>query len=145
MDSKREREKLYARNFKRFGLDMNVFVSVVTALLVLAFSIFTIVKPNVSAEFFGNVNAGLNRNFNWLYVLTINASLIFLLFIGFSKFGNIKLGGYTAKPEFSDLSWFAMMFSAGVGIGIFFYGVAEPIYHLNIPTALQSGSAFDNF
>ena len=145
MDSKREREKLYARNFKRFGLDMNVFVSVVTALLVLAFSIFTIVKPNVSAEFFGNVNAGLNRNFNWLYVLTINASLIFLLFIGFSKFGNMKLGGYTAKPEFSDLSWFAMMFSAGVGIGIFFYGVAEPIYHLNIPTALQSGSAFDNF
>ncbi|NLA61882.1 MAG: BCCT family transporter, partial [Bacteroidales bacterium] len=84
------------------------------------------------------------KNFNWLYVITINASLIFMLFIGFSKFGNIRLGGYTAKPEFSDLSWFAMMFSAGVGIGIFFYGIAEPIYHLNIPEALQSGSAFDS-
>ncbi len=69
----------------------------------------------------------------------------FLLFVGFSKFGNIRLGGYTAKPEFNDISWFAMMFSAGIGIGIFFYGVAEPLYHLNIPTALQSGSAFDNF
>lgn len=54
-------------------------------------------------------------------------------------------GGYTAKPEFKDVSWFAMMFSAGIGIGIFFYGVAEPLYHLNIPTGLQSGSAFDNF
>ena len=145
MDLKQKKEKLYSRNFTRFGFDMNVFVTGVTALLVLAFSIFTIVRPHVSAEFFANVNEGINRNFNWLYVFTINASLIFMLFIGFSKFGNIKLGGYTAKPEFSDLSWFAMMFSAGVGIGIFFYGVAEPIYHLNIPTALQSDSAFDNF
>lgn len=122
-----------------------MFVSVVTALLVLAFSIFTIVKPNVSAEFFANTNAAINKNFNWLYVITINAALVFMLFIGFSKFGNIRLGGYTAKPEFKDLSWFAMMFSAGVGIGIFFYGIAEPIYHLNIPDALQSDSAFDSF
>ena len=145
MNRKKERTKLYSRNFTKFGLDMNVFVSVVTALLVLGFSIFTIVKPNLSAEFFANTNAAINKNFNWLYVITINASLIFMLFIGFSKFGNIRLGGYTAKPEFSDLSWFAMMFSAGVGIGIFFYGIAEPIYHLNIPEALQSGSAFDSF
>jgi choline/carnitine/betaine transport len=145
MNRKKERTKLYSRNFTKFGLDMNVFVSVVTALLVLGFSVFTIVKPNLSAEFFANTNAAINKNFNWLYVITINASLIFMLFIGFSKFGNIRLGGYTAKPEFSDLSWFAMMFSAGVGIGIFFYGIAEPIYHLNIPEALQSGSAFDSF
>lgn len=124
---------------------MNVFVSVVSALLVLGFSVFTIVKPNVSAEFFANTNAAINQNFNWLYVITINAALAFMLFIGFSKFGNIRLGGYTTKPEFSDLSWFAMMFSAGVGIGIFFYGIAEPIYHLNIPEALQSDSAFDSF
>lgn len=145
MDLKKERTKLYSRNFTKFGLDMNVFVSVVSALLVLGFSVFTILKPNLSAEFFANTNAAINKNFNWLYVITINASLIFMLFIGFSKFGNIRLGGYTAKPEFSDLSWFAMMFSAGVGIGIFFYGIAEPIYHLNIPEALQSGSAFDSF
>ena len=145
MDLKKERTKLYSRNFTGFGLDMNVFVSVVSALLVLGFSVFTIVKPNVSAEFFANTNAAINQNFNWLYVITINAALAFMLFIGFSKFGNIRLGGYTTKPEFSDLSWFAMMFSAGVGIGIFFYGIAEPIYHLNIPEALQSGSAFDSF
>ena len=145
MDLKKERTKLYSRNFTGFGLDMNVFVSVVSALLVLGFSVFTIVKPNVSAEFFANTNAAINQNFNWLYVITINAALAFMLFIGFSKFGNIRLGGYTTKPEFSDLSWFAMMFSAGVGIGIFFYGIAEPIYHLNIPEALQSDSAFDSF
>ncbi|NLZ94417.1 MAG: hypothetical protein GX921_01160 [Bacteroidales bacterium] len=145
MDFKKEKEKLYSKNFTKFGLDLNVFVSVVTALLVLAFSIFTIVKPSLSAEFFANTNVTINKNFNWLYVLTMNASLVFMLFIGFSKFGNIRLGGYTARPEFSNIAWFSMMFSAGVGIGIFFYGVAEPIYNLNIPTGLQSQSAFDNF
>ncbi len=70
---------------------------------------------------------------------------MFLIFMGFSKFGKIRLGGYTSKPEYSTVSWYAMMFSAGIGIGIFFYGVAEPIYHLDIPNALQSGSAFDSF
>lgn len=145
MNFKKEKEKLYSRNFTKLGMDMNLFVSVITALLVLAFSIFTILKPNISTEFFASVNIAINKNLNWLYVLTMNASLAFILFIGFSKFGNIRLGGYTAKPEFGNVAWFAMMFSAGVGIGIFFYGVAEPIYHLNIPTALQSGSTFDNF
>ena len=145
MNFKREKEKLYSRNFTRWGFDMNVFVSLITALLVLAFSLFTILKPNVSAEFFGNANTAINANFNWLYIFTVNASLAFLLFIGFSKFGNIRLGGYTAKPEFNDIAWFSMMFSAGIGIGIFFYGVAEPILHLNIPEAHQSGSQFDNF
>ena len=145
MNFKKEKEKLYSKNFTKLGLDLNVFVSLVTALLVLAFSIFTILKPDTSAAFFANANDAINRNFNWLFVMTMNASLAFMLFIGFSKFGNIRLGGYTAKPEFNNVAWFAMMFSAGVGIGIFFYGVAEPIYHLNIPEGLQSGSAFDNF
>lgn len=145
MDLKKEQEKLKSRNFTKFGLDMNIFVSLVTAILVLSFIIFTISKPSVSSDFFAKVNAYLNLNFNWLYVITINGALAFLLYLGFSKYGKIRLGGYTAKPEFNDISWFAMMFSAGIGIGIFFYGVAEPIQHLNIPSALSSGSSFDNF
>ena len=80
MNLKKEKEKLYSRNFTRFGFDMNVFVSVVTALLVLAFSVFTILRPNLSAEFFGGVNTAINKNFNWLYILTANASIAFLLF-----------------------------------------------------------------
>lgn len=145
MDAKDAREKLYSKNFKKFGLDMNIFVSLVTAALVLGFIIFTIAKPNEASTFFNGANSYLNKNFNWLYVITINGSFIFLLFIGLSKYGNIRLGGYTSKPEYKDLPWYAMMFSAGIGIGIFFYGVAEPIYHLNIPTALQVGTDFDNF
>lgn len=138
-------EKLRARNFTKFGLDMNIFVSVVTAILVLAFVVFTIVQPDAAANFFEGTNIYLNEKFNWLFIITVNAALLFLVYLGFSRYGKIRLGGYTARPEFSDLSWFAMMFSAGVGIGIFFYGVAEPIAHLNLPSALESASDFDNF
>nr|WP_300003471.1 BCCT family transporter [Tissierella sp.] len=145
MNIEKESEKLYSRNFKKFGLDMNIFVSLVTAALVLGFITFTILKPDQAASFFQGINDYLNVNFNWLYVLTINGSFLFLLFIGFSKYGKIRLGGYTSTPEYGDLPWYAMMFSAGIGIGIFFYGVAEPIYHLNIPQALQVGTDFDNF
>ncbi|MDN6699495.1 MAG: BCCT family transporter, partial [Staphylococcus equorum] len=102
-------------------------------------------RPNVSAEFFGGINDFLNRNFSWLFVGTVNAALIFLVYLGFSRYGKIRLGGYKAKPAFSNFSWYAMMFSAGVGIGLFFYGVAEPIEFLNLPQALSTGSAFDNF
>lgn len=145
MDKENLSEKLYSKNFKKWGFDMNIFVSVVSAILVLAFIIFTIVKPDLSAKTFTDVNVSLNKNFNWLYVLTINLSFIFLIVVGTSKLGRIKLGGFTAKPEYSNFSWYAMLFSAGIGIGIFFYGVAEPIKHVNIPQGLKSSSAFDNF
>jgi choline/carnitine/betaine transport len=137
--------KLHARNFTKWGLDMNVFVSLVSALLVFGFIAFTITMPEQSAKFFGDINNYLNQHFNWLFVLTINAAFIFLIVIGLSKFGKIRLGGFKARPEYSNFAWYAMLFSAGIGIGIFFYGVAEPIYHLNIPKELSTGSPFDNF
>lgn len=85
MNLKKEKEKLYSRNFTKYGFDMNVFVTVVTALLVFAFSIFTILKPNVSAEFFGNANVAINKNFNWLYILTANASIVFCYLSAFQN------------------------------------------------------------
>lgn len=138
-------ERLYSRNFTKFGLDLNIFVTVVTAILVIGFVLFTLSAPTTAASFFQNINGFLNEQFNWLYIATVNAALLFLLYLGLSKFGRIRLGGYIAKPEFSDIAWFSMMFSAGIGIGIFFYGVAEPIYHLNAPDILLGDSGFGNF
>lgn len=89
MDLEKANKKLRSRNFTKFGLDMNLFVSGVTAVLVLAFIIFTISKPVLSAEVFSNINTYISTNFNWLYVITINASLIFLLYLGFSKYGGL--------------------------------------------------------
>lgn len=145
MENRESLKKLHDRNFVKWGFDMNLFVSLVSAVLVIGFIVFTLIKPEVASATFNNINTILNQKFGWLFVLTINLSFVFLVVIGLSKLGKIRLGGFHAKPEFSNFSWYAMLFSAGIGIGIFFYGVAEPIYHLNIPSALQSGSAVDNF
>ena len=145
MENRESLKKLHDRNFVKWGFDMNLFVSLVSALLVIGFIVFTLIQPEVASATFNNINTILNQQFGWLFVLTINLSFVFLVVIGLSKLGKIRLGGFHAKPEFSNFSWYAMLFSAGIGIGIFFYGVAEPIYHLNIPSALQSGSAVDNF
>ena len=122
-----------------------ILVSAITAVCTIAFIAFTIWKPDQSAAFFAAANELFNVHFNWLYVLVVNLVLLFIVWLSFSRFGKIRLGGENTKPEFGDVSWYSMIFSAGIGIGIFFYGVAEPICHLNIPDALDSGSGFDNF
>ncbi|GAA0182305.1 BCCT family transporter [Clostridium sediminicola] len=134
-------QKLHDRNYKKLGLDMNPFVSIVSAILVLAFSFFTIARPNESATFFDGVKNSINTNFNWLFVLTINFVFLFALYLAASRFGKIKLGGSKAKPEYSNFAWYSMLFSSGIGIAVFFYGIAEPIYHMqNLPEALKGSN-----
>jgi choline/carnitine/betaine transport len=145
MERKELKEQLFSRNFVKWGFDMNLFVSLTAAFLVGGFILFTLIKPDLAAHTFSEINGFLNQRFNWVYIATINLSVVFLLVMGLSKLGKIRLGGFTARPEYSNFAWYSMLFSAGIGIGIFFYGVAEPIYHLSIPQALQSGSVFDNF
>ncbi len=82
---------------------------------------------------FMNVQNSISDNMGWMFILAVNIFMIFLLVIGFSKFGDIRLGGSDAKPEFSTLAWFSMLFSAGMGIGIIFWSVAEPMYHFASP------------
>ncbi|MBT2733210.1 BCCT family transporter [Bacillus sp. ISL-7] len=72
-------------------------------------------------------------NFGWLYLFLTLGFLIFAFFLAFSKFGDIRLGSDDDEPEYSNLSWFAMLFSAGMGIGLVFWGVAEPISHYMDP------------
>ena len=121
-------------------------VSGITAAFTIAFIAFTILLPDLAGDFFSSVNRFFNENFNWLFVLVINAVLVFVIWLSLSKYGAIRLGGPSAKVEFGDVAWYSMIFSAGIGIGIFFYGVAEPIYHMNgLPEALNSGSGVDNF
>jgi glycine betaine transporter len=72
-------------------------------------------------------------NLGWFFVLSTAAFLVFVLFLAFSSYGNIRLGKDDDRPEFRTVSWIAMMFSAGMGIGLMFFGVAEPISHLAAP------------
>src|SRR6056297_4039315 len=82
---------------------------------------------------FDGIQNWISTNFGWFLVLVVNFFLFFILFIAFTKYGKIKLGGKNAVPEFSRGAWFAMLFSAGMGIGILFWSVAEPIFHFTSP------------
>lgn len=82
---------------------------------------------------FKNIQEGISDNAGWFFVLVSNVFLFFCLYLGFSKFGKIRLGGKEAEPEFGLGAWFAMLFSAGMGIGIIFWGVAEPMHHFLHP------------
>lgn len=88
--------------------------------------------------FFETVQTSITNNAGWLFILSVNTFLIFSLFIAFSKLGEIRIGGAEAETEFSTLAWFAMLFSAGMGIGILFWSVAEPIFHFTAPPMAEA-------
>src|SRR5699024_7851335 len=77
--------------------------------------------------------AFLQEHFGWFYLISASIILIFAIYLAFSKYGDIKLGKDDDEPEYSRFSWFAMLFSAGMGIGLVFWGVAEPVSHLHEP------------
>ena len=72
-------------------------------------------------------------NCGWLYMMAVLGFLVFVIVLAFSRYGNIKLGEDDEKPDYSYLSWFAMLFAAGLGIGLLFFGVAEPLHHFSQP------------
>jgi choline-glycine betaine transporter len=77
------------------------------------------------------------RNFSWLYVASVGGFLLFTVYLAFSRFGEQRLGLPTDRPEFSTWSWLSMLFSAGMGIGLLFYSVGEPIQHYLDPPRLN--------
>ena len=77
----------------------------------------------------------------WFFVVTMNACLLLGMYLAVSDYGKVRLGGPEAEPEFTMSGWFAMLFSAGMGIGLLFYGVAEPLFHLsNPPRSAEPGT-----
>ena len=95
--------------------------------------VFTISMPQFANEIFGNTKNFVAEKFGWLYMLSVGIFTLFILFLAVSPFGKFKLGPDQSKPSYSNLSWFAMLFSAGMGIGLMFFGVAEPVMHYVSP------------
>ena len=93
-------------------------------------SLFNIDRMN---SLFAAIQSFIADKAGWFYVLSINVFLIFCIYLMFSRFGALRLGGEHAQPEFTYLGWFSMLFSAGMGIGLVFYSVAEPISHYVSP------------
>jgi len=101
--------------------------------IVSVFVAFAMLLPEPTEALFNSVQSGIVSNFNWYYVLLAAFFVIFCLWMGFSRYGNIKLGKDDDKPEFSLGSWFSLLFAAGMGIGLVFYGVSEPLSHFAQP------------
>lgn len=95
----------------------------------------TIMFRKRTATFFTELQHEIVTSFGWFYILAMSGFLIFIIFLVFSRFGHIRLGSDDSRPKYSYFTWFAMLFSAGMGIGLLYYGVAEPILHYMSPPA----------
>lgn len=116
---------------KLFDFHKPVFIP--SALIIVLFIGITLYWRNSIESVFNTVQANITSNWGWFLIGCVNLFVLISIFLSFSKYGKIRLGGKNAKPDFSTFSWFAMLFSAGMGIGLLFFGVAEPIMHYHNP------------
>ena len=114
------------------------FLSAVS--LIILITVAVSLNSSVSEGFFINLQTFLSKYLGWMIILLANGFLIFSICLIFTKYKNIRLGGIDAKPAYSYTNWIAMLFSAGLGIGLLFYGVAEPIMHLNSYPGMIEGN-----
>ena len=113
-------------------------------ILISAFIWITLVNLNEADKLFAEIQQQLSDGLGWLIILLANGFLVFVIYLAFSKHKNIILGGQDAKPEFSNINWIAMLFSAGLGVGLLFYGVAEPVLHFSSNSIHEEGASFSD-
>ncbi|TDT32706.1 BCCT family transporter [Naumannella halotolerans] len=109
------------------GVDPVVFLG--SAVIIAVFVVWGLVRPEGLGAVMATAMTWVNANFSWVFVLVATATLIFCLVLVLHPWGRIKLGPDDSKPEFRTFSWVSMMFAAGLGAGLLFYGVYEPVYH----------------
>ncbi|WP_406667085.1 BCCT family transporter [Gallaecimonas sp. GXIMD1310] len=112
---------------------MNPPVFFGSALIIFGFVLFAVLAPKTAGTVFGDIQSWIITNTGWFYILAVAIFLLFVVALAFSDYGRIKLGPDHVDPDFSYPSWFAMLFSAGMGIGLLFFGVAEPVMHFVNP------------
>jgi len=127
----REEEKKQQKKNKYFDIHAPVFYP--AAAIILIFIVLTFIVGDPMERIFSAIQSGVSVNGGWFLVLCVNIFVVVGLMVALSKYGRIRLGGKDAKPDFSTFAWFAMLFSAGMGIGLLFFSVAEPITHFTTP------------
>lgn len=119
---------------------LNSAVFYPSSILVLSLLLFTLIFPEISAGVFADLQTGIVENGSWFYVFVVAIILVFTLYLGLSRFSDIKLGPDHSTPDYSYVSWLSMLFAAGMGIGLMFYGVAEPLMHYLTPPTAETGT-----
>ena len=116
-------------NIQVFGLDIHNPVFVVSGGVIIAFVVLALLFPQGTAGFFDWLRPWLTDNFDWPLMLAANLFVLFSLSLVVTPLGSIRLGGPDARPDYGYLGWFAMLFAAGMGIGLMYFGVSEPLSH----------------
>lgn len=133
-------------NVGPFGLDIHNRVFAISALTVIAFVALTLFFQDQAEPLFSGVKTWLTTNLDWFFISAANIFVLLCLVLVVSPLGRVRLGGTEATPDFSYLGWFSMLFAAGMGIGLMFYGVSEPLTHFSTSfagTAVENGARTD--
>jgi choline/glycine/proline betaine transport protein len=131
---------IFTKQIETIKKNVNPRVFFSSAFLVILFVLITVFNQESAKEFFGQTQAVISDKFGWFYVLAVNLILGFVIYLGFSRFNKIRIGGEGAKPEFSNFAWLSMLFNAGIGLVLMFYSVAEPILHFSNPPYGEPGT-----
>ncbi len=125
-------------NIQVLGFDIHNPVFLVSAVLAVTLVIGTLLFQQQAAVVFGDMRAWITSTFDWFFVISSNIFVVFCFIVAYSKLGRIRLGGPAAKPSYGYPGWLAMLFAAGVGIGLMFFGVLEPVTHtINPPIGID--------
>ncbi|MEX5728538.1 BCCT family betaine/carnitine transporter [Rhodovulum iodosum] len=119
-----------------FGFDIHNPVFMISGLSIMAFVFYALALPEQAEAVFGWLRPALTSTFDWFFLGAANIFVVFCLVLIVLPVGSVRLGGRDAKPDYSYIGWFAMLFAAGMGIGLMFFGVLEPVYHMAISEPL---------
>jgi len=128
-------------NVGPFGLDIHNRVFAVSGLLVVAFVVLTLAFQNQVEPMFSGMRSWLTSNLDWFFLSAGNIFVLVCLAVALSPLGRVRLGGTEAVPDYSYLGWFSMLFAAGMGIGLMFFGVSEPLSHFG---SAMNGTVIEN-
>ncbi|MCH8544280.1 MAG: BCCT family transporter [Alcanivorax sp.] len=128
---------------KTSNLTIQPVVFGASAALIVLFVVLSFLYTQEMGETFDSAQAAFATYAGWFYIISVNVFLIFVVSLLFSRYGRIRLGGQDAQPEFTTRGWLAMLFSAGMGIGLVFWAVAEPVYHFAAPPQGLAGETVE--
>jgi len=120
-------------NVGPFGFDIHNPVFLISGLSIVAFVFYALVFQEQAAAAFGALRPWLTSTFDWFFLWSANLFVVFCLVLIVSPWGKVRLGGKDARPDYGYAGWFAMLFAAGMGIGLMFFGVLEPVYYFGTP------------
>jgi len=119
---------------------MNPVVSITSGLFILLFSLYALFRLDQVSELFQSINDFVISNFDWVFIFSSNAFIVVGIGLALSKLGLVKIGGLDSEPEFSNFAWYSMLISAGMGIGLMFWAVGEPLTHYVVEPPIFGGA-----